>query len=266
MNGLVRPWIAPACYVGVATLACILFTACTPPIVDPGLFASIPGLGALPGDLPAYWLRFAASFVLLGVGPLVVALLMGFRPADLGLTLPGKVLTRPSFWVLVLAAVGLGALGGAFPDIASYYPYRHDLVDQVRDRGATPFLVHAAAYVLLYYVPWETFFRGFFLLGLLAGVERGFPPSGPRRTLPDARPGASAPSPAVLLLVLFQTLPSSALHVGHPLSESIAAVPAGIALGILAWKTRSVVPGLVLHAAVGLGTDAFVVARGVGGF
>ena len=63
---------------------------------------------------------------------------------------------------------------------------------------------------------------------------------------------------------LFQTIPSTLLHFGHPLSELASAVVAGIVFGRLAWKTRSIVPGLILHAAIGLGTDGFIVLKGAG--
>ena len=38
----------------------------------------------------------------------------------------------------------------------------------------------------------------------------------------------------------------------------------GIVFGILAWRTRSIVPGLLLHAAIGLGTDGLIVLKGAG--
>jgi membrane protease YdiL (CAAX protease family) len=59
-------------------------------------------------------------------------------------------------------------------------------------------------------------------------------------------------------------MPSTMLHVGHPLSELFAAVIAGIGFGGLAWKTKSIVPGLLVHAALGLGTDCFIVLSGAG--
>jgi len=40
--------------------------------------------------------------------------------------------------------------------------------------------------------------------------------------------------------------------------------PAGLAFGLLAWKTRSIIPGLALHASIGLGTDLFIVLKGAG--
>ena len=251
----VRPWVAPALYLAVATASCFLFTAFVPPLLDPAAAASLPVVGALPGDLPGYWVRFGLSLLLLGLLPLAVALALGFRPADLGLSLGARVLRRPLFWAFVPLAVAVGAIGSLSPDLAAYYPYTHGLPAAVRTHGVGPLVLHAAAYLVLYYVPWEFFFRGFLLLGLLAGLERGFPPARPAAD----PPAAVAPSTAVVLVVLFQTLPSTMLHVGHPLSEFFAAIPAGIAFGVLAWRTRSIVPGLVLHATVGLATDVTIV-------
>jgi membrane protease YdiL (CAAX protease family) len=54
------------------------------------------------------------------------------------------------------------------------------------------------------------------------------------------------------------------LHVGHPLSETLGAIPFGLALGVLALRTRSILPGLLLHAAIGLATDTTLVMKQLG--
>ncbi len=144
-------------------------------------------------------------------------------------------------------AVIIGAFGASSPALGYFYPYSRDLILRVRESGFPPFAAHYAAYFFLYYIPWEFFFRGFLIFPFALAAERE----------------GSGPT-AIAALVLFQTIPSTLLHFGHPLSELASAVAAGLVFGILAWRTRSIVPGLILHAALGLGTDAFIVLKGAG--
>jgi hypothetical protein len=199
-----------------------------------------------------------------------MALAFGDRPSDLGLRLDVPMLRSPLYWLALPAAAGLGALGAIGSGLGAYYPYSRDLITRVAAEGALPLLGHFAAYALLYYLPWELFFRGFLLLSLLGAVGRASGQAGPADLGPTGTAtttcGAATGGGAALVatLVLFQTMPSTMLHVGHPLSELFAAVIAGIGFGGLAWKTKSIVPGLLVHAALGLGTDCFIVLSGAG--
>ena len=64
-----------------------------------------------------------------------------------------------------------------------------------------------------------------------------------------------------LLAILVQTIPSAIVHIGKPVAESFAAIVAGVAFGYLSWRTRSILYPFVLHAVVGIATDAFVTWR-----
>ncbi len=262
-----RPWAKPAAYLSLASISCFLFTAYVPPLLDPALAARIPLIGSLQGEAAGYWMRFALSFLLLGLAPLVTALAFGDRPSALGLRFDAPILRSPLYWCALPVAVAVGAIGALSPDLGSYYPYSRDLVARTAAGGALPFLGHFAAYFFLYYLPWELFFRGFLVLGLARAIEpgagRAVRPETGTTTGGTAAGGGAA---AVAALVLFQTMPSTMLHVGHPMSELFSAVIAGLGFGYLAWKTKSIVPGLLLHAAIGLGTDGLIVLRGIGAF
>jgi membrane protease YdiL (CAAX protease family) len=97
------------------------------------------------------------------------------------------------------------------------------------------FLVVEVFY-LIYYCGWEFLFRGFMLLGL------------------EQRAGA-------VMAILIQTIPSAVVHIGKPVAESFAAILAGWVFGYLAYRTRSILYPLLLHAVVGIGTDMFVTLR-----
>jgi hypothetical protein len=256
----IEPWIKPASYIALASFSCLLYTTYTPPLLAAAAASRLPIVGGLPGDLPGYWSRFALSFLLLGLAPAGLASAFRERPADLGLRLDAPILGKPLFWLAVPAALALGAFGAATSALGSFYPYSRDLVGRVREAGAGPLLGHLAAYAFLYYVPWEFFFRGFLLFPFALAAERALRAGGAGTPSDSSRDGAMILAAAVL----FQTIPSTLLHIGHPFSELAEAVLAGIVFGILAWRTRSIVPGLILHAALGIGTDCFVVLKGAG--
>jgi membrane protease YdiL (CAAX protease family) len=257
----IRPFAKGASYIALASFSCLLYSALTPPLLTSSAAARLPFVGALPGDLPSYWARFGLAFLLLGAAPAILALAFREKPADLGLNFKAPFLRSPLFWLLVPLALALGAFGAATSSLGSFYPYSRDLVARVRETGIGPLLLHFAAYIFLYYAPWEFFFRGFLLFPFALAAEKAFA-SGERGGAEKG--GESTRATVLVALVLFQTIPSTMLHFGHPLSELAEAVLAGFAFGLLAWKTRSIVPGLVLHAALGIGTDAFIVLKGVG--
>jgi hypothetical protein len=257
IGAISRPWIKGGAYLGLASFSCLLYTAFTPPLLTREAAASLPLVGGLGGDLPGYWTRFILAFILLGLAPAAMACLFREKPEDLGISFKAPILRKAWFWLLVPAAAAIGAIGAISPDIGSFYPYSRDLIGAVRERGLGPFAGHFAAYLFLYYAPWEFFFRGFLLFPFALAAERALAEG----------PGGARSEAALIALagaVLFQTIPSTMLHFGHPISELASAVFAGIAFGLLAWKTRSILPGLILHASIGLGTDLFIVLKGAG--
>jgi hypothetical protein len=265
----INPWIKPAAYIALASFSCLLYSAFTPPLLAPEAASRLPLVGSLPGDLPGYWVRFILSFLLLGLAPAALALAFREKPAELGLSLKTPLLRRPWFWLALPIAALIGAMGATSPDLGSFYPYSHDLIGRVREAGIGPFIGHFAAYFFLYYVPWEFFFRGFLLFPFALAAEKAF--AAANATASDAQiagiaadRGPEAGGAVIAAAVLLQTIPSTLLHFGHPLTELASAVAAGLIFGILAWRTRSIVPGLLLHASIGLGTDLFIVLKGAG--
>jgi membrane protease YdiL (CAAX protease family) len=271
VNPRASPWVKPVAYIALASFSCLLYSAFTPPLLSSEAASRLPLVGSLPGDLPGYWTRFILSFLLLGLAPALMALAFREKPSELGLSLKTPLLRKPWFWLLLPVAALIGAAGAASPDLGSFYPYSRDLIGLVRKAGLLPFVGHFAAYFFLYYVPWEFFFRGFLVFPFALAAERSFAgrnfagrsfAGAERGRGPDST--GQARSAVIAALVLFQTIPSTMLHFGHPLSELASAVAAGLAFGLLAWKTRSIIPGLALHASVGLGTDLFIVLKGAG--
>ncbi|GAB4298834.1 MAG: CPBP family intramembrane metalloprotease [Ignavibacteriaceae bacterium] len=90
------------------------------------------------------------------------------------------------------------------------------------------FLIYETG-MLLYMIGWEYIWRGFMLFGL----EEKF--------------GVYA--------VLIQMIPFLILHNGKPFAETLGAIPGGIALGILAFRTRSFIYCVLTHMGIMLSID-----------
>ncbi|HMF30043.1 MAG TPA: CPBP family intramembrane glutamic endopeptidase [Candidatus Lokiarchaeia archaeon] len=88
------------------------------------------------------------------------------------------------------------------------------------------------SYVVIYYIPYEYFWRGF-------------------AQIPLRKHGKIN----TFWIVLWTTCLTTIVHLPVPLLELEGAVLLGIIIGWLALKTDSIIYGLVFHAAVGLGTD-----------
>ena len=196
--------------------------------------------GAEPVPLLSYALRFAAATVLLGIVPVVALHVSGGRLHEIGVRRAKRI--RPATVLLACAVAALvGFLSRRNPQLAAFYPFgRPDTLELARSPLAIA--AHAAAYLCCYYLPWELTFRGALLFPLV-----------PRR---------SAGPPGVLLAATPQALASTLLHIGHPAIELAGAFPFGLALGMLAVRTGSILPGLLIHAAAGIALDlSIMVAR-----
>lgn len=55
--------------------------------------------------------------------------------------------------------------------------------------------------------------------------------------------------------IFFMVIPYCMIHFGKPMAETFAAILAGIALGILSLKSRSIVPGILIHYSVAIAMD-----------
>lgn len=183
------------------------------------------------GHFLAAGYRFATGLVLLGVVPaLVVKLAFGERLADYGVQWGDRLATAR--WFLLLAPVFVLAayFAAGAPAITKHYPVN-------KSAGASPatFALHAVTY-LMFYVGWEFHFRGF----LQFGLREKFGPSG---------------------ALLVQVMASTLLHVDHPCTEAYGAILGGILWGVIAYRTRSLLSGLLQHWLLGIALDGFILLR-----
>jgi membrane protease YdiL (CAAX protease family) len=174
--------------------------------------------GGRPGLGVNYELRYlAAHAVGLVLIPLAVALI-GFRayPRELGLGLG-----RPRVWwpyIALAAALVAPAIWFASrrPGFHNFYPYWPGARESPGN-----FLLHEAVMAVVIFAN-EFFFRGYMFT--LA-----------RRDMPAAA------------AIVFQMVPYALAHAAKPLEEFASSVLAGLALGLVAWRGRSIWPGAILH-------------------
>lgn len=187
---------------------------------------------ASPWRLPyalAGLLAFALGCVFWYVLPavLVIKLALRERVRDYGVKLAGW----SSGWRIYLVFVGVMApLVLAFsgdPHFQEVYPFYHGWRRGTDGWGRL--LAWEAAYALQF-VGLEFFFRGF----LVHGLKHRFG----------------------VYSVLVMTVPYCMIHFGKPLRECVASIVAGVALGLMSLKTRSVWLGAALHISVAWGMDS----------
>lgn len=178
---------------------------------------------------------FGSSLVLYLVMPLILSVATkgsfhrryGF---GLGHWRQGLVITA-IFLAVMLPAAFVASKLEAFKGI---YPLAGNAAfmlskDGVNVTSLPLFALYEAAY-FLYFVGWEFLFRGWMLNGLLPKFGR-------------------------VAAVLIQTAPFAVMHLGKAELEALGSIVAGIALGILALRTRSFWYGALLHGLVAVFMD-----------
>lgn len=182
-------------------------------------------------ELTAGLFTFASAFVLLGLIPALVVKFVfreplsayGVRLGDLSFGWKAFAVVAP-----VMALLSLSA--SRMPEFLAVYPLNRAAGD-----GPLAFAGHALAY-LAFYAGWEFGFRGFVQFGL-------------REEIGDWN------------AILVQTALSAALHVGKPFGETLGAVLGGLAWGVIAYRSRSLLVPLLTHWVLGLSLDLFIVCR-----
>lgn len=173
-------------------------------------------------------------FFLWFVGPALLCFtLFRVRLRDIGLSIKGIHRHLPLYFLLYLCVLPLVWLASRDPEFLRTYPF----ADSARD-GLWGLIKWELVYGLQFF-SLEFFFRGFviFILAKRWGMN------------------------AVFVMVV----PYCMIHFHKPLPEATGAIGAGIILGILALKTRSIFGGILIHWAVAITMDVMAIL-GSGGF
>lgn len=186
-------------------------------------------------ELAAFLLYFVFFFLFFMALPVALILLSAADPAaflrSLGLTVGrsgrGLVLAAAAVPVCFLAAI----VGSRDPAMREQYPFA-----KAACRTPGVFAAYEAAYLVLYYLPWEFLYRGLLFLALLPVLGL---------------------APALALQAIISTIH----HFGHPDTEIWAALAAGFIFGLVAFFTGSFLYTVFIHALVGIANDSLLYWR-----
>jgi membrane protease YdiL (CAAX protease family) len=172
----------------------------------------------------------AASLIILTLAPLaIIVWWIGRSPREYGFRISGIGRHIPMYGALYLATLPALFWASSWNSIQETYPF----YDRAAEGGAAYWL-YALGYAVQF-VGVEAIFRGYMTFGLLR------------------RFGSFA--------IPIMTIPYVMIHFVKPMPEAVAAIFAGLILGYLAVRSKSFVPGFVLHVAVAMTMDLLVLWR-----
>ena len=183
------------------------------------------------GELYGYaWWAFARVFGYV-VLPMTAWKLVFRKDSLLDMGLRVRGFTRHAWIYLVCLAVVIPAVFvvARQPEFGNYYPFYKQCSRSWLDLALWEAMYFAQFFAL------EIFFRGFWLSGL-------------RNTL-----GSGA--------IFAMCVPYCMIHYGKPYLEAAGAVVAGVALGSLAMRTKSIYSGFLVHVTVALSMDLLALAH-----
>jgi uncharacterized protein len=194
-------------------------------------FAQISFAGI--SDYSAAIFMFLSAFVLLGLIPFTIIKFI-FRESlnEYGLCVGDKKAGFYSILILFpLIAVLLLYPASNTSEMLNYYP-----LDKEAGSSAFSFIRFEFLRIVLFYVSWEFFFRGFILFGLRKYVGNW-------------------------LAICIQVIPSCLWHIGMPSGEIFSSIIGGVVFGIIAVRTNSILYPLILHILIGITLDLFIIIK-----
>lgn len=151
------------------------------------------------------------------VVPLLLAWLLRFRPADIGLAVPEGGRAWAMVGLLMAGAVAFALAGTRFPKMLDYYPVEH--WGSVEPTAGSFLPYQAAMAVVMLGV--ELLYRGWLVLGTRERLGRW--------------------------AAVVSAVPYALAHVGKPTEEVVFSLFAGIVFGIADLEARSILPSWAAH-------------------
>ncbi|MHA1674986.1 MAG: CPBP family intramembrane glutamic endopeptidase [Promethearchaeota archaeon] len=199
------------------------------------LFLNSSGAEIYSRSLINVFLGFGGTFLSLFVIPAIFIKKWDHTPfSQLGSQI--GIRRKLGLYMVVLALFFLPLLyfGSADVGLIQTYPLAKDSLQSL------PFFIfYELCYILLYYVPYEFYFRGVLHFGLSKSWK-------------------------LWQTILYVTFLTTLLHITKPITEIIGAAIAGILFGLIAHKTKSWFWVFFLHIIIGVSTDIFCGLRFLG--
>lgn len=176
-----------------------------------------------------FWIFMIITFYL--VFPvLIVKYIFKENLSNYGVRFKGIAKDYPLYIIMLLVMIPLVYLASSTKSFQDRYPLFQPAIGNL----FPDFLWWQLAY-LFQFVAVEFFFRGFMLHGLK--TRFGF------------------------YSIFIMTLPYCLVHIGKPFPETISAIFAGIILGTLSLKSRSIILGILIHYSIAISMDSFALWR-----
>ena len=183
------------------------------------------------GELYSYgWWAFARVFGYVAI-PMAAWKIFFRKDSLLDMGLRGRGFFKHAWIYLLCLSVVVPAvlIVARSPDFGTYYPFYKLSSRSWFDLGVWELMYFAQFFAL------EIFFRGFWLSGLRKNLGSG--------------------------AIFAMCVPYCMIHYGKPYLEAAGAVVAGIALGSLAMRTRSIYSGFLVHVTVALLMDLLALSH-----
>lgn len=175
-----------------------------------------------------YWAGF--KLINYGVIPAIcIKLVLRERIVDHGLSFHKSGKTWLLYFAMLALVVPMAYAVSFSPAFLATYPKY-----AAAGRSWTQFLLWEAGYGFQFFML-EFFFRGFLLFALARYL-----------------------GPVAIFIAI---VPYAMIHFGKPLAETLGSVLAGIALGTIALRTRSIYGGVLVHCGVAWSMDLFALMR-----
>ena len=175
-----------------------------------------------------YWFS-SDTIVLLLIPVLIIIFLIKEKPSNYGLKAGEFKLGIKAAIIFSVFVLIINWYVSSLAEFDDTYPLLEDMLYSWR------IFIYYEAALLVYLIAWEFIWRGF----LQFGLEEKFG----------------------IYAILVQTLPFVILHNGKPPLETFAAIIGGIILGYLAYRTRSIFYGVLIHFVMLFSLDLLVVLR-----
>lgn len=192
-----------------------------------------PSLGEYLDLMPYAWWGLCAIGMRVLIPVLLIVAVFRESPRDYGLRLRGVLPHLPIYLLLYVGMLPVLLLAARSPAFLETYPFYHRAV-----QGGGHFWWYELTY-FLQFVGVEFFFRGFIVFALFR------------------RFGYHA--------LMIMAIPYVMIHFNKPIPETIGALFAGLLLGYLALKAKSIWPGVALHWGVAVTMDLLAIAHHHGG-
>ncbi len=175
------------------------------------------------GTVPYLWWGLSSLVLRVGVPLGVIVWVLNSRPRDFGFRFKGTLRHLPLYVGAYLFMLPLLIWASTWESFQTYYPFYQRAAE-----GGWGLVLYEIGYGFQF-LGVEAFFRGFMTFGLYRRFG--------------------------WLAVPMMTVPYTMIHFSKPMPEAAAAILAGLILGTMAIRSKTFVPGLLLHLAVAFTMD-----------